>query len=346
LVDSAYHRLLPITLVGLPRPSLPEWLSVMLLIREFEESLDPLARAGKIPAGVHLASGQEAVAVGASRALADTDVITTAHRPHHHALAKGIPPRLIMAELWGRSTGTSGGRGGTMHLADFGRGYFPGNAIVGANVGIAMGAALAAHLEDRKQVSCAFFGDGATNTGRTWESLNMAAIWKLPLVAVCENNLYAVETFIGDVSGPGNAVDRARAFGLFAESIDGQDVGAVYRAISEARERALAGDGPTFVEALTYRYHGHSTGDDAMYRPSDEVEEWRSTKDPIERLRRALEAENLLVANEYATRLAKAKETVAEATRFAEASPLPDPAQAAYGVYGLRVDVRGNPGDQ
>jgi TPP-dependent pyruvate/acetoin dehydrogenase alpha subunit len=344
LADPVPGRLLPIDLAGLPRDSLPEWLSTMLLIREFEESLDPLAMAGKIPAGVHLASGQEAVAVGASRALAGSDVVTTGHRPHHHALAKGIPPHLVMAELWGRATGTSGGRGGTMHLADRDRGYFPGNAIVGANVGIAMGAALAAQLGEREQVGCAFFGDGAINTGRTWESLNMAASWKLPLVAVCENNLYAVETYIGDVSGPGTATERALSFGLFAHRIDGQDVGAVYRAVSEARKRALAGDGPTFIEALTYRYHGHSTGDEARYRTEGEVEEWRSTKDPIERLRNALESEDMLGQHEYARRLAEARQTVAEAVRFADASPVPDVAGVADGVYGLRAPARGNPG--
>lgn len=248
-----------------------------------------------------------------------------------------------MAELWGRATGTSGGRGGTMHLADFARGYFPGNAIVGANVGIAMGAALAARLQDREQVACAFFGDGATNTGRTWESLNMAATWRLPLIAVCENNLYAVETFIGNVSGPGTAAGRALAFGLTAERIDGQDVGAVHRAVSQARERALAGDGPTFIEALTYRYHGHNTGEDPVYRPSDEAEEWRTTKDPIERLRTALEQAGLLGADECSQMVADAAATVASAVAFAEASPMPDPSAVLNGVYGRPMAVPGNP---
>jgi TPP-dependent pyruvate/acetoin dehydrogenase alpha subunit len=342
LPDTTSGQLLPIGLDGLPRESLVEWLGTMVLIREFEESLDPLVLSGKIPGGVHLASGQEAVAVGASRALAGTDVVTTAHRPHHHALANGLSPSRVMAELWGRATGTSGGRGGTMHLADYEHGYFPGNAIVGANVGIAMGAALAARLAAREQVACAFFGDGATNTGRTWESMNMAATWKLPLIAVCENNMYAVETFIGNVSGSGTPTERARAFGVSAEQIDGQDVAAVYRAVREARERALAGNGPTFIEALTYRYHGHSTGEDPAYRPSGEAEEWRSTKDPLERLRFALAAEGLLDEEGYERLLAEAAETVAEALRFAEDSPLPDPASAGAGVYGLEVGVRGN----
>jgi pyruvate dehydrogenase E1 component alpha subunit len=298
--------------------------------------------SGSIPGGVHLASGQEAVAVGAARALAAIDVVTTAHRPHHHALANGLSPERVMAELWGRATGTSGGRGGTMHLADFEHSYFPGNAIVGANVGIAMGAALAARLQGREQVACAFFGDGGTNTGRTWEAMNMAATWKLPLIAVCENNMYAVETFIGNVSGPGTPTERASSFGVFAERIDGQDVGAVHRAVRQARERAISGEGPTFIEALTYRYHGHSTGEDPVYRPSGEAEEWRATKDPLERLRDALAHEGLVDDDGYDKLVAKAAETVAQAIRFAESSPMPDPASVADGVYGSSVVVRGN----
>jgi TPP-dependent pyruvate/acetoin dehydrogenase alpha subunit len=343
VTESAAASLLPIDLTGLPQAALGEWLAAMVLIREFEESLDPLSIAGKIPGAVHLASGQEAVAVGASRALAETDIVTTGHRPHHHALAKGLDPQAVMAELWGRATGTSAGRGGTMHLAGFARGYFPGNGIVGANVGIAMGAALAARMQGREQVACAFFGDGGTNTGRTWESLNMAATWKLPLIAVCENNLYAVETFIGNVSGPGTAAGRAAAFGLTAERIDGQDVGAVHRAVSQARERALAGEGPTFIEALTYRYHGHNTGEDPVYRPADEAEEWRATKDPIERLRTALEEAGLLDADAYRATVAEAAETVASAIAFAEASPLPGLAEVTRGVYSRAMEVPGNP---
>jgi pyruvate dehydrogenase E1 component alpha subunit len=229
-----------------------------------------------------------------------------------------------------------------MHLADYANSYFPGNAIVGANVGVAMGAALAAKLQGRSQVACAFFGDGATNTGRTWESMNMASSWKLPLVAVCENNMYAVETFIGNVSGAGSPTERARSFGAFAEQIDGQDVGAVYRAVRQGRERALSGDGPTFIEALTYRYHGHSTGEDPAYRPAGEAEEWKATKDPLERLREAITEEGLIDEDSFARLVAEAAETVAAAIAFAESSPAPDPSTVADGVYGLDVRVRGN----
>jgi len=206
-----------------------------------------------------------------------------------------------------------------------------------------MGASLAAHMQGREQVVCAFFGDGATNTGRTWESLNMAAAWKLPLIAVCENNLYAVETFIGNVSGPGTAAGRAAAFGLTAERVDGQDVGAVHRAVAQARSRALAGEGPTFIEALTYRYHGHNTGEDPVYRPADEAEEWRASKDQIERLRTALAEAGLLDADAYASTVAQAAETVAAAAAFAEASPVPAVTAVTQGVYGRPMSVPGNP---
>lgn len=332
------------TIEGLPKDRLLDWLSMMLLIRQFEDALEPLAMAGKIPAGAHLASGQEAVAVGAVGALAEGDVIATAHRPHHHALAKGLSPQETMAELYGRVTGTSRGRGGSMHLADFSRGYLPGNAIVGANVGIAMGAALAAKMAGREQVACALFGDGALNTGRTWESLNMAASWNLPLIAICENNLYAVETLTGAVSGSGTGVERARAFGLESEQVDGQDVGAVYRAVRAARDRAVAGEGPTFIEALTYRFHGHSTGEKPVYRTEDEVEHWRTTNDPIERLRVALTEAGLLSEEEYQHRLAEADAVVAAATQFAENSELPPLSVVADGVYGMEVAVKGNLG--
>ena len=277
-------ELLAIDLAGTPANDVGEWLSTMVLIREFEESLEDLTSSGKIPGGVHLAVGQEAVAVGAIRALETGDIVSSGHRGHHHALAIGIPPRSIMAELFGRATGCAGGRGGTMHLADFSLGYYGGNGIVGAGLGLAMGAALAAQLRGSSQVAMGFFGDGGTNTGRTWEAVNMAALWKLPLIAFCENNLYAVETFIGRSAAGTSITDRASGFGLPAVQVDGQDVGAVYRAVREARDRAAQGGGPTFIEAQTYRYYGHNTGEVVTYRTAEEVETWKRQKDPIQRL--------------------------------------------------------------
>ncbi len=328
-------------LEGVPGDDLREWLSTMLVIREFEESLEALTAAGKIPGSVHQASGQEAVAVGAIRALAPGDIVASPHRPHHHALAKGMTPNVVMAELWGRSDGCAGGRGGTMHLNDFELGYFGSNGIVGASLGIAMGAALAAKLKHSDQVCIGFFGEGGANTGRTWEAVNFAATQQLPLVAFCENNQYAVETYIGRaIVGPSIA-ERGAGFGLPSLQVDGQDVCAVYRATLEACERARSGGGPTFIEAITYRYHGHNTGEVAEYRTDEEVERWRLTHDPIDGLRRALEKAGRLEPDEYVQLLEAAQAVVAESIAFAEASPLPDPATATSGVLGLPFDAKG-----
>ena len=330
-----------IALEGLPHDRLVGWFTTMNLIREFEGVLDALSIAGKIPGGVHCAIGQEAVAVGANTALLAGDVITTAHRPHHHALAKGMEPTAAMAELFGKATGCAGGRGGTMHLADFANGYFPGNGIVGANVGLAMGAALASKLLGDGTVACAFFGDGAANTGRTWESVNMAAVWGLPLVLVCENNLYAVETHIDAVFAGTSIADRASGFGLPSFQVDGQDVGAVHRAVREARARAAAGDGPTFIEALTYRFKGHSTGEEVAYREDAELEAWRSDRDPIENFRLALETAGLLDGEGVAAIRAEAAQIVASAVEAAEAAPTPDPSTAVEGVTSMPVSIPG-----
>jgi TPP-dependent pyruvate/acetoin dehydrogenase alpha subunit len=332
-----------IDLDGVPVEDLEEWLQTMLVVREFEESLEPLTMSGnQIPGSVHQASGQEAVAIGAMRALASGDIVASPHRPHHHALAKGMTARVVMAELWGRSTGCAGGRGGTMHLNDFSLGYFGSNGIVGAALGIAMGAALAAKLRKTDQVCVGFFGEGGANTGRTWEFVNFAAIQKLPLIAICENNQYAVETYIGRSAALADSIARrAEGFGLPSIQVDGQDVCAVYRATAAARERAACGDGPSFIEAVTYRYHGHNTGEVANYREQEEIERWRRTKDPIERLRRALESAGRLERGRFDALAEKAKEVTEDAIRFAEESPEPDPTTATLGVTGLAFDPKG-----
>jgi pyruvate dehydrogenase E1 component alpha subunit len=335
------ESLLDIDLTGLPLADLGEWLEMMLVIRDFEDSLEPLTRTGQIPGDVHQATGQEAVAVGVMRALAPGDIVASPHRPHHHALAKGLTARAVMAELWGRATGCSGGRGGTMHLNDFSLGYFGSNGIVGSSLGIAMGAALAAKLRHTGQVCVGIFGDGGANTGRTWEFVNFAAMQKLPLIAICENNQYAVETFVGRSTFAKSIADRASGFGLPSVQVDGQDVAAVYRATAEARKRAAEGGGPTFIEAVTYRYHGHQTNEVVNYRSSEEVEHWQRTRDPIERLRRALDRASQLPPGRYEELQAHAHEIVQDALRFAEESPLPDPATAAKGVTGLAFDPKG-----
>jgi TPP-dependent pyruvate/acetoin dehydrogenase alpha subunit len=318
------------------------WLETMALIRVFEERAAPLARAGKMPGGMHSAAGQEAVAVGAVRALRPTDIVTSSHRSHHHALAKGLRPDAIMAELYGKAGGCLGGRAGHMHLADFSIGLFGSNGIVGAGLGIATGAAVGAKLRGRDQVAVGFFGDGGASTGRTWENVNLAAMWALPLIAICENNLYAVETHLTAVVSDTTIADRAAGFGLHVVQVDGQDVIAVHDVVAEARERALRGGGPTFVEARTYRYSGHTVDDPETYREADEVERWRRTRDPLERAARALEAAGALEGGLDAV-LARAEATVAAAVEFAESSPWPDPATAAEGVYGIEVNLEGKP---
>jgi TPP-dependent pyruvate/acetoin dehydrogenase alpha subunit len=232
------------------------WLRTMMLIRRFEERAEQLTMRGKVPGGVHPAVGQEATAVGFAAALAPGDTVSAPHRGHHHALAKGVTPDGLMAELYGKATGVSRGRGGSMHLAGFDVGFIGSNGIVGAPVGLALGDAFAAHYRREQRVAVAFFGDGGINTGRTWEALNLAGAWRLPLIAVCENNLYAVETPTAAVTGGGSMSRRAEGFGLTSLAVDGQDVFAVHKAAVEARARALSGDGPTFIESQTYRYSG------------------------------------------------------------------------------------------
>jgi TPP-dependent pyruvate/acetoin dehydrogenase alpha subunit len=229
-----------------------------------------------------------------------------------------------------------------MHLNDFSLGYFGSNGIVGAGLGIAMGAALAAKLRETGQVCVGFFGEGGANTGRTWEFVNFAAVQRLPLIAVCENNQYAVETYIGRSAALADSIARrAEGFGLPSIQVDGQDVCAVYRATRAAHELARRGDGPTFIEAVTYRYHGHNTGEIANYREAAEVERWRLTKDPIERLRRALEAAGKLEPGRFDALVENAKDVTADAISFAEESPVPDPATATTGVTAVPFDPRG-----
>ncbi len=303
-----------------------EWLDQMLVIRQFEHESVRLSFANKIPGGIHSSEGQEAVAVGSIRALGPDDLVSGTHRSHHHALAKGLTPRSVMAELFGKATGCTGGRGGSMHLVDMSRNFLGSNGIVGAGLGLAMGSALGMKMQGERRVAVGYFGDGGANTGRTWEFINLASLWKLPLIAICENNLYAVETHISQAMAADSVAQRASGFGLPAITVDGQDIVAVNAAAREARERALAGDGPTFIEAQTYRYEGHNVGDNQNYREQTEVNDWRSTRDPIERLRRLLIDNGALDDEAYAAAEQRAKEVVEDAISYAEESPWPDPA--------------------
>jgi TPP-dependent pyruvate/acetoin dehydrogenase alpha subunit len=303
-----------------------EWLRQMVVIRRFEHEAVRLSFENKIPGGVHSSEGQEAVAVGTIRALGPDDVVAGTHRSHHHALAKGLTPRAVMAELFGRVDGCTGGRGGSMHLVDMSLGFLGSNGIVGAGLGLALGTALSMKLQRRGCIAVGYVGDGGLNTGRTWEFVNLAALWKLPFVAVCENNLYAVETHISHSMAAESAVQRAAGFGLPAVSVDGQDVVAVHAVMRAARARALAGEGPTFIETRTYRYEGHNVGDTQNYRTSSEVDDWRRSRDPIERLRNRLREGGALDDDAFAAIEQEARDVVDDAIAFAEASPWPDPA--------------------
>jgi TPP-dependent pyruvate/acetoin dehydrogenase alpha subunit len=308
------------------------WLAQMIEIRTFEETADGLALRGRIPGGMHPAIGQEGVAVGVARGLRPTDVVAGTHRSHHHALAKGMPPAKVLAELYGKAGGANKGRGGSMHLADFDLGLWGSNGIVGAGLGIAMGAALGAKTKGSDQVAVGFFGDGGANTGRVWEFVNLAAIWRLPLIAICENNLYAVETTSAEVTGGGDVTARAAGFGLPSSTVDGQDVLAVQAATREAAEKARDGQGPTFLEVRTYRYKGHDSGQVIRYRTEDEVREWRDSRDPIQRLAAALTEAGELDPAELTEMTDAARRTVDAAVAYAEESPWPDPSTAADDV--------------
>jgi TPP-dependent pyruvate/acetoin dehydrogenase alpha subunit len=317
---------------ALPDEELLEWLADMILIRHFEEVAEEQSLRGKVPGGVHPAIGQEAVAVGVMRALDHGDVATSTHRSHHHALANGVPADAVMAELFGKETGVAKGRGGSMHLVDFDRGLWGSNGIVGGGLGIALGSALGAVQLGLSRVSVGFFGDGGANTGRVWEFVNLATAWNLPLVVICENNLYAVETLSSKVTGGDSIADRARGFGLPTEQVDGQDVLAVYAATRRAAARARDGGGPTFLEMLTYRYQGHNGGEIVTYRTDDEVEQWRSSKDPIERVAAALNSRGAITPEQLTALEQAAEVAVAQSIEFAEASTCSDPSTAAENV--------------
>ena len=292
---------------------------------------------GLIPGGVHTAIGQEAVAVGIANALLNIDVVTCGHRAHHHTLAKGVAMKSAMAELFGRATGVSGGRGGTMHMADMSIGLLGGNGIVGASVGLALGSAVAAKMRNEPRVAVGIFGDGGANTGRVWEAVNLAALWQCPLIVICENNQYAVQTAVGDSLAGTTIAARAEAFGMLASRVDGQDVLAVQNAVRSAREMAIDGGGPSFIEVVTYRYLGHSTGEEQSYRPADEVEDWRSSRDPIDRLSSALITRGELASADVETIAKEARDEVAAAVAFANDSAWPDASDALGWVAGVAI---------
>ena len=301
----------------------------MLRIRAFEAEANQLYLSAKMPGLTHLYVGEEAVAVGVCSALRREDTITSTHRGHGHCIAKGADARRMYCELLGKEEGYCRGKGGSMHIADHANGNLGANAIVGGSAGIATGAAFSAKALGQDRVSVCFFGEGALGQGLVYEVMNMAALWKLPVIYVCENNLYGEYTSFEEVTA-GSILARAEAFGIPAETVDGQDVFAVYDAATRAVARARKGEGPSFVECRTYRYHGHHVGDvdRSYYRTKEEEERWARERDPIallaarlgdedgiERLRERVEAE------------------IADAVEYALAAPYPEPDEVTEDVY-------------
>jgi len=305
---------------------------LMLVIRQFEQAVDRLYAEGLISGTTHLCIGQEACAVGAVAALQPADLVTSNHRGHGHFLAKGAEPQRVMAELFGKATGYSGGRGGSQHMADFSIGFLGTHGITGGMIPVATGAALSQKLRETGQVVLCFFGDGATGSGAFHEAVNMGAVWELPIVYFCENNLYAMSTPIEEMFRVPSLVERAGAYGLPAADLDGNDYFAVRSATAEAVRRARTGGGPTILEAHTYRYCGHSKSDDRAYRTKEEEATWQA-HDPLDLMRERLLAEGLLRESEADKIVQQAQQAIAEAVDFARSSPKPDPQTVCDGVF-------------
>ncbi len=304
----------------------------MCEIRHFEQVVDGLFARGQVHGTMHLSIGQEASAVGAISAIEDGDYILSTHRGHGHCIAKGADLKLMMAELLGKETGYCRGRGGSMHIADVEGGNLGANGIVGGGIALATGVALALKYHGSDRVVLGFFGDGANNRGIFHEALNMAAIWELPVVYVCENNQYAVSTSIKRSMPIARIADRASSYGMPGASVDGNDVIAVYETVSSMVARARRGKGPSLVECITYRWKGHSKSDPAIYRPQGELEEWKK-RCPILHLRTLLAQQGIASQEELNRIDAEAEKAVANAVVYAQASPEPDPKTTMEGVY-------------
>ena len=304
----------------------------MWLIRAFEEKAENLYAQGKIHGTMHLSIGMEASAVGAVAALQPDDYILSTHRGHGHCIAKGADLDRMMAEFMGKETGYCRGRGGSMHIADVAGGNLGANGVVAGGIPIAVGVGLSQKMQGTGRVCLSFFGDGAANSGPFHEALNMAAIWTLPVVFVCENNQYAMSYPASKAFAIPRIADRAAGYGMPGETVDGNDLNAVYAAVSRAVERARAGEGPSLVENVTYRWRGHSKSDANRYRSREEIEAWKE-KDPIARFERWLaQAINLNESDARAIQQA-AYAAIESAVAFADASPEPDLAAIEEGVY-------------
>ena len=306
---------------------------MMCRIRAFETSVAELFAANRLPGHVHLSTGEEAVAVGVCSALRKDDYITSTHRGHGHVIAKGAELRRMMAELYGKTTGYCRGKGGSMHIADFSIGVLGANGVVAGGFPIAVGAGLSCKLRKTDQVVACFFGDGASNRGPFHEALNMASIWKLPVLFVCENNQFASTTPFSYSTSVKSIAVRAEGYGIPGKSVDGNRVLDVREAALEAVDRARQGKGPTLLEAMTYRIRGHFEGDPQRYRTKEEVEEQAANRDPIRQFRDLLSKEEILPKDLDQQIQDEIDQEIKEAIRFAEESPLPLPSDALEGLY-------------
>jgi len=306
----------------------------MLKIRVFEEHVNELYTTGKMPGLAHLYIGEEAIAVGVCEALRRDDYITSTHRGHGHCLAKGADVDRMYAELLGKEPGYCKGKGGSMHIADQERGNLGANAIVAGSTGIATGAALSSKMRGTDQVTVCFFGDGALGQGVLYEVMNMAALWRLPVIYVCENNLYTEYTHFSETTA-GEISARPKAFGIYTEEVNGQDVRAVYTTTCRLVERARRGEGPAFVVCNTYRYYGHHVGDvqRTYYRSKAEEEEWKTSRDPLKLLADWLVEQQMADVAVFEEIERRVRTEVATGVQFALDAPFPDPREVDQDVY-------------
>lgn len=332
---------MPVRLPDPPEPTptdqyddalLAEMYQRMVLIRAFEQKVNELFLQGSMPGTIHLSLGQEATVVGACIGLRTDDFINVTHRGHGQALAKGLAPQGLMAELFGKVTGCCQGRGGSMHIGDMSRGILPGIAIVGAASPIMTGMAFAFQRKRTGQIAVNFFGESAANKGDWHEAMNLAAIWKLPIVFLCENNLYGVSTHIAEMMTVDYVADRAAAYGMPGMTVYGNDPLPVYAAMQQAAARARAGEGPTLLECLTYRRGGHKRDDPATYRDTNEVAAWLQT-DPIPAFRSRLLNDGRFTEARLTALESAVKQTLEQAVLFAHASPAPSPDAIMENVY-------------
>ena len=319
--------------INIDKAQVADFYRKMLLIRRFEEASGRLYMQGLIRGFLHLYIGEEAVAVGAISLLQPQDYIITHYRDHGHALARGMDPKACMAELCGRATGSSGGKGGSMHLFDADKHFMGGHAIVGGQMPIGVGIGLGIKMKRQNGVVMVFFGDGAVNEGEFHESLNLASLWKLPVVFMLENNLYGMGSHVDMTHAAGRDIyNSAEYYKIPATQVDGMDLIAVREATSYAIDRVRAGAGPVFLEAMTYRYRGHSMADPVNYREMDEVEEWR-INDPIDRFKALALGEGLITTGELEEIDRQVASEIDEAVKFARESPFPELEELYDNVY-------------